>query len=251
MEKPSQYTHTFYLTAGETDATGHLPVPLLASRIIEVATEHANILGIGYATLVKRGIGWVLSRLSFEMTEYPGINEEYSLTTWIENYNRRFSERNFVVRGADGRVLGYVRTIWSAINFSSRAGADLSELERDSFPTADLPCPIAKTPRIPALGENCTRNMYAFRYCDLDFNRHVNTVRYLELVLDQWGLDHYDRYAVGRFDLLFHHECRYGESVELRVATEADRSHCELMREGVRVVAAGIDWLRRQEATCR
>ena len=81
------------LTAGESDAEGRMPLTLLTERLIENATEHANALGIGYADLLPLGIGWVLSRVSVEMTSWPAINEAYTVTTWIESYNRRFSER--------------------------------------------------------------------------------------------------------------------------------------------------------------
>lgn len=89
--KQKQHTHSYTLTAGESNAEGVMPLTLLVERIIEISTEHANNLNIGYATLIKQNIGWVLSRLSVEMTSLPTINESYTLTTWIESYNRHFS----------------------------------------------------------------------------------------------------------------------------------------------------------------
>ena len=71
-----RFIHKFFLTAGECDAEGRMPLTRVAERIIEVATEHANALGIGYAALIKKNLGWVLSRLSIEMKRFPGINEE-------------------------------------------------------------------------------------------------------------------------------------------------------------------------------
>ena len=49
-------SHKYFLTAGESDAEGRMPLTLVAERIIEVATEHANSLGIGYATLITRNL---------------------------------------------------------------------------------------------------------------------------------------------------------------------------------------------------
>ena len=57
---------------------------------------------------------------------------------------------------------------------------------------------------------------YTFRYCDIDFNRHVNTVRYLDLILNHKPLDFYDKNDVGRLDIIFHRECYFGETIELR-----------------------------------
>ena len=163
MSNTDTLSRTFFLTAGESDAEGLMPPTLLVSRVIEVATDHANELGIGYATLIKRNIGWVLSRLSMEVYRYPRINESYTLKTWIETYNRRFSERNFVFTSGEGEVLGYMRTVWVPMDFARRTVAELSQFGVDSFPVADIDCPIAKTPRIGALPDDASAESYAFR----------------------------------------------------------------------------------------
>ena len=64
-------------------------------------------------------------KLTIEVRRMPRINEDYSLTTWIEGFNRHFSERNFELR-ASGVTIGYMRTVWVAINVATRRPADLS-----------------------------------------------------------------------------------------------------------------------------
>lgn len=244
MNDLRQHSRTFLLTAGETDAEGRMPLTLVTERIIEIASEHANLLGIGYATLISHNVGWVLSRVSIEMTAYPEINSYYTLTTWIESYNRRFSERNFVMTDAEGNILGYMRTVWVAMDFDKRTGVDLAAMFDKPFPTADLPCPISRAPRIAPLPPEAEVEKYTFKYCDLDFNRHVNTVRYLDMILNHWPLEHYDACVPERFDIMFHHECHYGESVDLRVVEnpESQTSFCEIVRDDVRCIVAAIKW---------
>ncbi|MDE6120860.1 MAG: hypothetical protein K2F63_03625 [Muribaculaceae bacterium] len=245
MIQQNEYSMTYVLTAGETDAEGRMPLTLITERVIEISTMHADFLGIGYSTLKRLGLGWVLSRVSIEMFDYPEINGNYTMTTWIESYNRHFSERNVVMTDASGRVLGYMRTVWAAMNIEKRSCADLSAALGRPFPTADLPCPIAKAPRIGSLSENAECDRYTFRYRDLDFNRHVNTVRYLDLILNHWSLDFFDTHVPARFDIMFHHECHYGETVELRVDSSADglTSECEIVRDGnTRCIAASVRW---------
>lgn len=240
---PTEYNHSYILTAGESNACGRMPLTLVTERVIEVSTEHANALGIGYAALITKNMGWVLSRLSIEMYRYPEINDHYTITTWIETYNRHFSERNLVMTAPDGSVFGYMRTVWVAMDFASRTIADLTSFEKDAFPTADLECPIAPTPRMAPLGADAVEEAYTFRYCDIDFNRHVNTVRYLALILNHWSLDHYDRHTVGRLDLMFRKECHFGEEVLLRTEnSDENHSACEIVRNGERLIDARIKW---------
>lgn len=241
------HKHTFHLTAAECDATGHLPVNLLSERIIEVATEHANMLGIGYSKLITMGIGWVLSRLSVEMSRYPGINDTYSITTWIETLNRHFSERNMLIEDGEGHVIGYARTVWVAIDIAKRTMADLSAISDNELPVAELACPIARHPRLAAPVPGSLEFDYTFRYCDLDFNRHVNTIRYMELILNRWTLEHYDAFMARRIDITFSHECYFHDTVRVRVEQEGHTNACELLRDGRKVVSARIHWHPRRE----
>lgn len=220
-----------------------MPFNLVVERIIETATEHANLLGIGYDALIKKNIGWVLSRLSVEMIRYPRINEHYTFTTWIETYNHYFSERNFCITAPDGEIYGYARTVWVAMDFEKRCMANLNEFEKEAFPTAELLCPINKTPKISQPDENAVNSEYTFKYCDLDFNRHVNTVRYIELLMNQWPLEHFDKYCVKRFDIVFHHECRYNETAVLSIEKCADSAICSISNNsGMRAIAAAFQW---------
>lgn len=234
------------LSAGECDPEGRMSLPLLAERLIEVATEHANSLGIGYDTLITRNIGWVLSRMSIEMECYPGVNDEYTISSWIEGYNRHFSERNFAITDAAGNTLGYARTVWVAMDYESRTMADLSAFDSSRFPIVDLPCPIAKTPRLVSPGPDAETEEYTFRYRDLDVNRHVNTVRYIDLLLNHWSLDYFDCMMPVRFDILFHNECHFGDKVTLRIAPApdvADCDICEILRpDEKKAVTARICW---------
>ncbi len=213
---------TWFLTAGETDARSLMPVTLIASRAIEIATEHANYLGIGYSDLAERRLGWVLARLTIEIVRYPKINETYTMSTWIEGYNRFMCDRCYEMTDADGNTLANIRSVWVAIDMKTRAMADLSKLESERFPTADRPCPVAKCrPTSIAKGAATESAEYTFKYCDIDFNRHVNSIRYIDLVLNQRSLDFYDRNSISKLEVSFDHECYFGETVKLTTGPES------------------------------
>ena len=216
IDGKAQMKKTWFLTAGETNAAGKMPITLVVERAIEIATEHANALGIGYSKLAEHRLGWVLARLSVEVVRYPDINEVYSMTTWIEGYNRFFSDRCYEMNDAEGRPLAYIRSMWVAIDMQTRTMADLCNLEREKFPVVERTCPLAKL-RAPLIkkGTPVDESEYTFKYCDIDFNRHVNTIRYLDLVLNQNSMEFYDKHTVRRLDVSFEHECYYGQTVRL------------------------------------
>lgn len=238
--RPIEYTRRYALTAGETDAQGRMPMWLIITRCIETATEHANILGIGYSTLIKQGIGWVLSRISVNMLRYPTINEEYTFVTWIEAHNRLFSDRAFLITDADGNPVGHARSVWMAIDIEKRTAADLTDLGREAFVIGDRACPLPRQKKIGMLQGDVKESEYTFKFCDIDFYRHVNTVQYVRHILNQWPMRTFDNCEIDTFEIAFNHECHYGDTVTIRTEQASPTAHCEIVREGQRAIAAAI-----------
>lgn len=221
-QERSLHTHEYNLLAPQCNAQHELAPPQLIQQIIDVATEHADKLGVGFRELQSNDNSWVLSRVTFELNRFPRMFETYTLTTWIEGFNRLFSERNFEIRSADGEIIGYVRSIWVAINSSTRRPADLSQFAHLAETVADRPCPIEKQSkiRIPAQTPQIV-NSYTFRVSDIDLNRHVNSTRYIELILNQLELADYDENYLQRFEIEYKQEALYGNTVEV-TSTQTD-----------------------------
>lgn len=216
----------FYLAAGECNAEGEMPVQLLVTRLIEVATEHANTWGVGYARLIEDNHAWVLSRVVTEVTRYPRVNTHYTLTTWIEGYNRHFSQRNFELTDEDGNTLGYARTIWMVIDLSTRSGVDFNQLSYICENVIERPCPIEPATRLRPV-EAVRSAMHCFGYVDCDFNRHVNTVRYIDMLLNRFSLEHHDTHIVQRLEMAFVSESHYGQEAIVLV-DDRDSADCRM-----------------------
>lgn len=215
-----EYSKTYYLSAGECNPQGELPLPLLVNRVIDVATMHANEWGVGYERLIADNHAWVLARVTVEMERYPRVNENYTLTTWIEGYNRLFSQRNMEITDEQGRTLGYVRTIWMVIDLATRRSADIEQLAYIGENVSSRPCPIAPLGKLRPVTEGRVVE-HTFGYAECDFNRHVNTVRYLELFINQFEMSYFDNHFIHRMEIAFNKETRYGERAQIRSCEEA------------------------------
>ena len=213
---------SYFLSASEANAEGKLSLTSLTENIIDIATKHANSLGIGNPSMIHMNAGWILSRVTIELNEYPKVNSNYILKTWIEDFNRHFSTRCFSISDENGNVYGYCRTIWLVIDQESHKNLGLShfnlppemvagikapiELQQKHFPIFEGP----ESPHPKAIQASHKPFRYKFQYCDLDFYRHVNTVRYVSLLLNQFSLKEHDESEVRRIELSFLHEASYG-----------------------------------------
>ena len=167
------------------------------------------------------------------------------IVTWIEDYNSHFSQRNFEVQDGDGRPIGYARTIWMVIDLDKRTGVDIASLSYIRDNVTDHPCPIEPISRLRQLTEG--RDVeHDFGYVECDFNRHVNTVRYLELMMNQFDLSHYDNKCLQRLEMAFVKETRYGEHAVLRIQQQsADDWRINIMVDGADHVRARLRFAAR------
>ncbi|MCM1292202.1 MAG: thioesterase [Bacteroides sp.] len=240
------YTHQYHLTAAQCNAQGELAPAQLVQQLIEVSTEHADLLGVGFRDLQKHDNLWVLSRVTFEMKRFPHLLEDYSLTTWIEGYNRHFSERNIEIRSAEGEILGFARTIWVAINMHTRRPADLSYISYIKETVSEHECPIAKQGKIRPVDPPQIVHEYTFRVSDIDLNRHVNSTRYVELILNQMDIADFDEYYLHRFEIEYKHEAHYNDTVEVDSAMSGDSLITAIVGKGNTICLARSTMKPRQ-----
>ncbi|MDE6718101.1 MAG: hypothetical protein K2J70_07905 [Muribaculaceae bacterium] len=224
-----EYTREFLVSANEANPEGELAVNVLVSDIIMISTRHALELGIGNPVMEHLNAGWVLSRLTIEMKSYPKVNTSYRIVTWVESWNRHFSVRDYEVLDSEGTTIGYGRSVWMVLNTVTHENFGLSHLNLPEEIVSDRPCPINRqqkhaeilrhdsTAQNPsALKANVAERSYTFKYNDIDFYRHVNTVRYVTLLLNSFSLEDFDSNYLSRLELSFLHEGNFGETVEIR-----------------------------------
>lgn len=239
------YKETCFLSAGEANPEQELSLTILTAKLIDIATAHANTLEIGNPFMIDLKAGWVLSRLTIEMTEYPKVNETYRITTWIESFNRHFSERDFCITSEDGKVFGYARSIWMVISTVDHSNVGLSHFSLSPELISGEHAPIERQLKHGLIlppdyegempGGSVKANHpvfdYRFKYCDLDSYRHVNTVRYVNMLLNRFTLEEFDKTYVRRLELSFMHEARYGMNTQLLRHDAGEMNSSFLLKE--------------------
>lgn len=207
------FSYEFFLTASEVNAQREMPLSRLVTTIIDVATGHANRLGIGFDRMIRNGISWVLSRLTVDIVETPSVNRSYRMDTWVESVSRLFSERDFEMTDVEtGRVVVRAHSVWMAIDMVTRRPGDLTPIFTEAGDViSGRGFDGVKGGKLLPLTEGEKQHTYRFAVSDIDVNRHVTTRRYIDLITDMWDLDQYETHYVARFEVAFKHEARYGE----------------------------------------
>jgi acyl-ACP thioesterase len=138
----------------------------------------------------------------------------------VESVYRLFTNRNFRICSKDGSPIGYARSIWAMIDMQTRKPADLFQLHGGSiveYCTDELDCPIERPGRIKVTQTEPV-SVFKSKYSDIDINGHVNSIRYIEHIMDLFSLDYLKNHTLKRFEMAYSAESYYGD--ELRIYQE-------------------------------
>ena len=206
----------------------------LGNHLLNAADFHSSDRGFGMAYLNTINKTWVLSRLAIEMEEMPPMYARFQIETWVETAMRFFTNRNFhVMDQTTGKTYGYGRSVWAMIDTVTRQPANLLDIKEGSlanYVEREKPCPIAKSSRVNVSPEASLVNSFTARYNDVDINRHFNSVKYIEHVLDLWDLDWYEHHRVRRIEIAYVAEAHCGDTIQMYCEEEELTFHVRMER---------------------
>lgn len=231
-------TYSFVAEPFHVDFTGRLTMGVLGNHLLNCAGFHATERGFGIATLNESNYTWVLSRLAIELEEMPLQYESFSVQTWIENVYRLFTDRNFAILNKDGKPIGYARSIWAMISMDTRKPADLLSLHNGSIVDyiCQKECPIEKPGRIK-VNQNELAGEVVTKYSDIDINGHVNSIRYIEHILDLFPLEIFREKRIRRFEMAYNAESYYGDTLAFYKEQVSENEYdIEVKKNGQEVV---------------
>ena len=222
MDKVGNYQ--FLAEPFHCDFSGRLFMGHLGNHMLNAADFHSTDRGFGMKYLLTIQRSWVLSRLAIEMEEMPQMYTKFNVETWVESAMRYFTSRNFRVVGTETdeygnsseHVYGYGRSIWAMIDTESRQPTDIFSIDNgaiNNWIVKDKECPIDKGGRVKMSDDAEFVRTIDTYYNDVDINGHINSVKYIEHVLDLWDLDWYREHQIKRFEIAYVAEAHAGDQL--------------------------------------
>ncbi len=207
------WTETVRVRSSDVTPRGTASVLALADSFQEAAGRHAAALGVSMQDLLAEGRAWVLAHVRLEIDRLPQWTEEVTIETWPSGLERLFALREVVFLGEEGRPFARGTSAWLVIDTERRRPARPPAALYDIDPP-DRPPPLDRSlDDLPPPDRVDRERTFTVRYHDLDLNRHVNNVRYLEWALETLPAEVLDRRLCTGVAFQFEAEATLGNRV--------------------------------------
>lgn len=192
------------------DLNDRLTIKSILNIFQDVASIHAEFIGVGYEEMLRKNLYWVLSRIKLDIIRMPKINETVIVETWPHIKGRIDFDRDMKILSETGEVLIIATSKWCVIDTINRT--------------------LQRTDNINYIGEYCDDVNYEGRFnkiivpdnnkiekfnhivkfSDLDHNKHMNNTNYANLIVDA-----IDNKCINHFEINYLNECKLNDIISI------------------------------------
>ena len=218
-----KYRHTYIVPYQDVDASRRLRLYSMENYLLNVAGKVADEMGIGIPTLLPMNYTWIITHMNMEMNFLPKHGEEMIIETWIERNAHMLSVRNFRIYQAqdngEEKLIGCAKSVWAVLDLETREIVNIFDHPMFERSIDGEVLNMARAPRFKPIVlddlEDDTQAvktgevMHEIQYSDVDYNRHCNSCKYLEWMVN--AVRAFDNQKPFRLDINYVKELYEGE----------------------------------------
>jgi len=199
----------------QTDQFGRVSLCSLLQLMLESAWYDSQRNNIGFKQLKSKNLLWVLSRLYVEVEDYPSWLDKISIKTWYSGTDGIYAFREYIITDEDGKTLLKANSLWLVLDNDTRKVILLKNFNDFPAPNGGYVCRLPRKIRLKEKAEDL--NFSPVLFSDLDVNKHLNSVRSLERIIDHFGIDFLNTNEIDSLEINYLKEGHGGDSLAVSV----------------------------------
>ena len=216
--------HDMVIPASRCDATSCIGIPDCFAAFMDLATEHAEQLGIGLGLLDSDGLFWLTAKTKIHFYRRPRMNEPVTFSTWPELPERFSCNRDYSIT-KDGELLVAGKTQWAMMNTRTgrlQAMEGVFPAELTMAEDRVLPEPFARVkgdfPEEP-FGEVRVRSI------DIDLGGHMNNAAYVREFAGLFSTKEWQALDIHELEIHYRKSCYEGDILQFRMHDAGAEKH--------------------------
>lgn len=208
------YQKSFIISNNDVDNKFELKVPAIFRYFQDIALLATEEVDVDSISLSQKNIDWVITRMAVEIKRLPKCDEEIIVHTYPGKDMAMLYPRFFFITDKDNNIIIRASSIWALIDNNTRKViVDRDVIAKLPMEKYDDELPLPEKITIPSDSRFIEKR--TIHYSDLDFNSHMNNVRYVELLMDTHDSSFYKENRASFITLNYMKEIKEKEAVDV------------------------------------
>jgi len=206
---------------GAIDKSDKLTLDAVFRFFQEAAISHAENLGVGREDMARTGQAWILSRMTVIVNRRPNYCEPVTIRSWPCGFQKLFAIRDYEIKDKNDKPAVSARSAWLIVDMEKRRPLRPQAVMENLPSNEGLQALTPEANSIASLEERtnlCKTIQRKALYSDLDYNGHVNNVRYIQWIEDTLDLRLLEKAEKMRLDINYLNEILEGEVTDILFA---------------------------------
>lgn len=204
----------------------------ILSILENIAGEHSAFVNYSFNDLSPKHLTWVLLNWKLKVLKRITADTNIKVQTWGNYSNKVFVIRDFKIFDESGNLCAIASSKWCLVDTLKGKIAKMPENiwdifngihEEFVFESSDLPKLIEPTSK-PIFADT-----YKIRRFDLDINKHVHNLNYLNISYELLPEEIFDGDELNNVEIIYKKELKYGDTVKSYLYKE-DNSYIIVMK---------------------
>lgn len=218
---PASLEKNYQIKSYEVDINARLMPSSVCNYFQEIAWEHAEILKIGYNALQSINRFWVLSRLQIKFYSYPQWTEEVKLITWPKGIDGMFALRDYLMFSAKGEKQIAASSSWLILDTERHRPQRIDSPDHPEFKVNETDAYIHAPLKLSKPDNYRLTFLNTVKYSDIDVNKHVNNVKYIQWALDSISEDLINGELIDEMVVNFMAEASLHDQIQINVLKDS------------------------------
>ena len=212
-----------YINPLLVDASQKLKLSAFFSLFQDIATENADMIGLGKSVITDKGLDWIIMRVKVDFYGEIKHGDKVNLYTYPGELRNGFIfVRYGGINDLKGKPLCRITSLWGLIDNKSRRMVLKTTLPYPCETMNDNPLPFPDRIPVEEVEKVYSKTM---RYSDCDLNGHVNNTKYIDMICDIFPLDFYINHMISAIDINYLSELHDGDNVD--ICASVDKTYIE------------------------
>jgi medium-chain acyl-[acyl-carrier-protein] hydrolase len=227
---PAVWKEQRFIESFDVDILGRLRPHIQLAYLLNSAWNHAKGTSYGYDELSARNLMWVLIKIQMIIRRQAKWGEQIAIETWGKRIERLYALRDFACISASGKKVISATSSWMILDRTNGRPQRFDQAT-DGFPwqpgREEIETNLEKVQE-PTTGKDIAH--FRVLFSDIDVNRHVNSVKYLQWIVDGHSQEYLEAKELVSIELSFLSEALPHDEVAVFSEESGDHELCSARR---------------------